>query len=587
MSLVYTTTIRCYRVSFLLCLLLALLAGAGHTEPAPSVSVSGIDGRLKENVLARLRINIFRLTQLSGTEIERLHRLAEEDIASALEPFGYYDPTVQGRLTFGDGSWQAAYVIDPGAPVLVSEVQIEVRGEGAGLPELANPAATFPLQRGAVLDHRLYEEGKKTVLRRARSLGLLDAAYGVHEIRVDRTNRHASLRLRLDTGRRYQFGRVLSDQQIIDPELLERFLPFQQGEPFSRRLLQEVQRDLYRTDYFGSVRVVADLDNVEDHAIPVIIEAEPPEHYNRYSVGIGWATDIGAHLRFERNNRLLNKRGHRLNGSLLIGELKSYGLLNYRVPVADPRFDSLVTSGLWDREQWEDIRTERLSTGLAFEHAQAEYLYGISLEALNESYRIGETRDSAVLIMPGIKGSLAWADDVVNTENGVRLSVEGTGASEQLLSDASFVKVRGDGKLIVSPLPDWRLIGSGAVGAILVDDIEDIPPSLRFYAGGEKSVRGYQYRSLGPVDERGSVIGGRLLLTGSVEIERRLGRYWRMAAFYDAGNAMDDLEVDLAHGVGIGLGFALPFGQVRLDVAYPLDDQGSTQSVFLSVGADL
>jgi translocation and assembly module TamA len=206
---------------------------------------------------------------------------------------------------------------------------------------------------------------------------------------------------------------------------------------------------------------------------------------------------------------------------------------------------------------------------------------------LNEDYRIGSTRGSTSLLMPGVKGSLALADDVVNTENGLRVTVDISGASQDLLSEASFLKLRGDGKLILSPVDGWRLIGRGSIGGILVEDIDDIPPSLRFYAGGEKSVRGYRYRSLGPADDSGNVIGGRLLLTGSIEIERRLSRYWRAAAFYDVGNAMDDFEVDLVDGVGIGIGVALPFGRARLDLAYPLQNEGRSQAVYLSVGADL
>ncbi|MBE0586030.1 MAG: BamA/TamA family outer membrane protein, partial [Desulfofustis sp.] len=98
---------------------------------------------------------------------------------------------------------------------------------------------------------------------------------------------------------------------------------------------------------------------------------------------------------------------------------------------------------------------------------------------------------------------------------------------------------------------------------------------------------GYSYRSLGPQDSSGSVVGGRYLLTGSIELERRLSEFWRGAVFYDVGNAMDDVAVDLAHGVGVGVGVALPFGQARLELSYPLSDEGSVQYVSISIGADL
>ncbi|MEE4314779.1 MAG: autotransporter assembly complex family protein [Desulfofustis sp.] len=577
-----------YRTPFFFCLLLVMIAVDGRCETDLTVSVTGVEGRLYENVMARLRINLFRAeSSLSGAEIRRLHRLAEEDIVSALQPFGYYKVTVDGRLERDDTKWQAVYRVALGDPVVVTDVSVTVIGEAAQLPELADAQARFPLRSGAVLDHQRYEKGKKELLRRTRSLGLLAATYTTSEIRVDRADNEAEIELVLDTGRRFVFGEVETDQRVISGELLARFIPFQPGEPFRRSLLQDLQRDLYRTDWFDTAVVAADTADLEHHAVPVNIRLTEQEHYNRYSFGVGYSTDIRSHIRFEWLNRLLNKQGHRAFASFLVGEQKSLSLINYSIPVADPRFSTVTASGLWNRELWEDTVTSKVSAGLAYDYLTPEYLFGVSVEVLNEDYRIGSTRGSTSLLMPGVKGSLALADDVVNTENGLRVTVDISGASQDLLSEASFLKLRGDGKLILSPIDGWRVIGRGSIGGILVEDIDDVPPSLRFYAGGEKSVRGYRYRSLGPADESGNVIGGRLLLTGSIEIERRLSRYWRAAAFYDVGNAMDDFEVDLVDGVGIGIGVALPFGQARLDLAYPLQSEGRSQAVYLSVGADL
>jgi translocation and assembly module TamA len=113
------------------------------------------------------------------------------------------------------------------------------------------------------------------------------------------------------------------------------------------------------------------------------------------------------------------------------------------------------------------------------------------------------------------------------------------------------------------------------------------PPSLRFYAGGEKSVRGYKYKTLGPEDSSGNIVGGRYLLTGSIAWERQIADLWRVSAFYDIGNAMDNWSKDLAQGIGVGVGLVLPFGHATLELAYPLDDQGTAQYLFIRVGTDL
>ncbi len=575
---------------FILFLLITPVLSLAETETETSltVSVDGVKGRLYDNVMARLRINRFsQNSELSETEIRRLHRLAESDIKASLAPFGYYSITVESELQNSGTGWQAIYHVKVGDPVTLDLMTLSIVGEGAELAELGDAEGFFDLEKGAALLQANYETGKRDLLRHTRALGFLDAVYTVHEIRIDRTSYLAEIDLVLDTGQRYLFGEVSTDQQIISAELLARFVPFDQGDWFIPRELQELQRDLYRTDYFGQVLVKGDTDNMDGLYVPISIELEPLENYNRYSIGLGYATDTKAYIRFEWKNRLLNQSGHRLNTSFLVGEQESHSVVNYRIPVADPRFNNVVGSAQWNRELWEDTITNIYSGGLSYEYMTTKLFYGVSLEILSEDYRIGDTTGKSELLMPGVKVSRAFADSVINTENGLRTSVEVHGASEEFVSDASFLSLRADGRLIVTPLSSWRLIGRGSVGYTLVDSIDDIPPSQRFYAGGERSVRGYRYRTLGPEDDDGNVIGGTYMLTGSIELEKSLSELWRVAAFYDTGNAMDDFTVDFAHGVGFGVGLALPFGQARLDLAYPLRELGSSQYLFITVGTDL
>jgi len=552
------------------------------------VSVQGVEGKLYDNIMARLRINLFRQNNnLNEAEIRRLHRVAEADIQSALTPYGYYSAKIEGSLERTESAWQVTYLVDPGKPVHLAGISVAVIGEGEPLAELADPQNIFDLKKGSQLNHVQYNKGKSALLRKARALGFLDASYPVHEIKIDRSTNEADIRLVLDSGPRYRFGSSTSEQDIINDELLQKFLPWERGDNFIPNEVYSLQRDLNRTDYFGFVAVEADTSDPDSLYVPVKIRLEPRQHYNRYSFGVGYATDTRAHVRFDWQNRLLNKAGHRISSSFLIGEQESHIVLNYQVPIADPRFNTLSLNGLWNRELWEDTITNSYSGGVAYEYLTERHHLGISVEALNEDYRIGDTRGKSQLLMPGIQGSWALADDIVNTGNGMRASVSLIGASDIFFSDASFLKVRADGTLILTPITNYRLIGRGSIGAVLVDSIDDIPPSLRFYAGGQKSVRGYRYRTLSPKDESGSITGGKYLLTGGIELERSFLQYWRGVVFYDVGNAMNDFSVDFAHGVGVGVGLALPFGQVRLELAYPLDDEGSSQFVFLSVGADL
>jgi translocation and assembly module TamA len=578
--------LRC-RALFFFTLLILFSGGVASAGPSLVVKVEGIEGKLLDNVLARLRIQVYsQESVLTETEILRLHQLSERDIESALAPLGFYSPEITATLTQDEDLWSASYLIEPGQPVLIDSVVISVVGPGAEFGD-EFIAETPAMKQGDVLNQRIYEEEKRRLLRRAIALGFLDAEYRQHEIRINRPAYKADVELQLDTGYRYHFGEIRVDQDIITEDLFSRFIEFDQDDYFSTRRLQELQRDLYRSDYFSSVVIEGDIEAAKQLRVPVDISVEPLNAYNRFSFGLGYSTDIRAYARFEWLNRLLNRWGHRLFSSVQYGELERYVTLNYTIPVVDPRYNALTGSGMWQKKSWEDTDTELYSTGLLYEYSTPEHYYGVSLEYLNEDYRVGETVGESQLLMPGVLWTWALADDIVTTRHGIRALIELKGAQEDVGSDASFAKLRAEGRAILTPLETFRLIGRGSIGTILVDSIDSIPPSVRFYAGGQKSVRGYKYRTLGPTNSSGTVLGGKILLTGGIECEKQFSENWRGVLFYDAGNAMNDINVDLAHGVGAGIGVVLPFGQARLEFAYPLNDEGEAQYVYLSVGTDL
>ncbi|HSO10488.1 MAG TPA: BamA/TamA family outer membrane protein, partial [Desulfoprunum sp.] len=386
---------------------------------------------------------------------------------------------------------------------------------------------------------------------------------------------------------RYLFGITTSDQKSIKPGLLARYLPYKVGDPWAPARIFELQRILYATDFFSRVSVRGDIDAARDLQIPVTVELETPQHLNRYSFGLGYATDTGARTQLEWRNRLLNTSGHKARGALQIAELENKFTLRYDIPRNDPRYDSYVVGATYNDQSWEQTQTRLVAAGLTLDHGEPRIRYGASIEGRNEKYDVGATSGTSKLLMPGANLAMIWADSLVNTRNGLQLAVNLNGASEATGSDATFLQVTGSSKLIFSPFRPWRLIGRGTLGATLVDSIDDLPPSLRYYAGGDQSIRGFDYKELGTKDSSGTVVGGRYLVVGSAELERSIDERWSLAAFFDVGNAMDDPKVDFEQGAGIGMRFRLPFGQVRLDLATALSDDNNPVRLHLSVGGDL
>jgi translocation and assembly module TamA len=572
-----------------LCLFLPAIAPSTvWADDFISVTIQGIDGRLYDNVAAFLTI-LDKKDQrsLRHTQVRGLHEDAQQEIREALEPFGYYDVQIEAELRREEDSWRAVYTINPGEPVRVAGVDIELDNPEVEVVNWADIAGGFSLQSGDVLDHVTYERGKKNLLEHLYALGYVKAEYRKSEIRIHKTEKSARIYLRVLPGSRYLFGDTVFDQELLSPELLIGFLNYEKGEPYSRQKLIQLQQILYRTNFFGQVVVRGEVEKPEGVYIPVTISLFDPEFFNRYTFGLGYATDDGMRGKAGWDNRLFNRHGHTVSSELQLAERRSSLNFIYGIPIMDPRYDKVYFGTTYDEEKWEETETRLFKGGVRYEYAGARFKYGAGLELHSEKYEIGSTSGETFLPIPNARWSMVYGDDPINTRNGLFFSINLKGAAESLLADTNFLQGLVSGKLITSPLDDVRFISRFSVGATWVDAIDDLPPSLRFYTGGDQSVRGYGYRELGAKDSSGTVVGGKYLLVGSFEVEKNIYGNWSAAAFIDTGQGVNDLAEDLSTGVGLGIRYRLPFGQIRVDVASAVSEEGQPLRLHLTVGADL
>jgi translocation and assembly module TamA len=179
------------------------------------------------------------------------------------------------------------------------------------------------------------------------------------------------------------------------------------------------------------------------------------------------------------------------------------------------------------------------------------------------------------------------ADNRLRPKRGWRASLDVQGAYSALLSDLSFIRIRAEGKWIASPGPG-RFLTRTELGATETDDFGRLPAAYRFFAGGDQSVRGYAYESLGPENADGEVIGGRYLATGSLEYEHPVKGNWSAAIFADAGNALNGLTGDVKTSLGVGVRWQSPVGPLRLDLAFPVrDSDADLVRLHFSMGPEL
>jgi translocation and assembly module TamA len=189
--------------------------------------------------------------------------------------------------------------------------------------------------------------------------------------------------------------------------------------------------------------------------------------------------------------------------------------------------------------------------------------------------------------MPGVSYSLLRSDNRLDPNRGYRLQFDLRGAVDGLLSDANVLHGNVMLKGLTTVFDNHRLLGRVQFGGTETNGFSAVPPSLRFFAGGDQSVRGYDYQSLSPENNRGDKIGGRYLFTASAEYQYSLTDKWRLATFIDQGNSFNSLEFPtLKTGVGFGVRWVSPVGPLRLDLAHALDDDGGVRLHF-SMGPEL
>src|SRR5579864_6320484 len=199
-----------------------------------TVELHGVDDELRTNVLAYLSFERYKkTTDLSADTIERLHERVEREVESALRPFGYYEPKVHSDVTDGGkGDWRVTIDIDPGPPVLLDLIDVQVHGAGEQDPLFTRITENLPLHRGDRLNHATYESLKGDLQRTAATYGYLDAKLTRNELAVDPQNRTASIVLELQTGERYRFGETTIVQKVVNDALVRRYFRYRKGDPF-------------------------------------------------------------------------------------------------------------------------------------------------------------------------------------------------------------------------------------------------------------------------------------------------------------------------------------------------------------------
>ena len=579
---------------------------------ALEATIEGIEDPLANNV--RLYLDGLEAEQYSPARLESevLRRSSE-----ALRVFGYYSPTIEPRFDDPEAPSSVTLSISPGEPVRIEVLSLSVTGDAADDAPFREAIEDFPLSEGDRLRHAPFDSLRSRLANLALERGYFDWRFADRRMEVRPYANSARLYLAMDSGRRHRFGDVTFQGEHIEASRLEALAPFASGEPYLASEVARFNQRLGQTEWFASVNVrprlnrelarlalpdaasgwwqsldvegltpverepriaaealvaAAGLQRPAAPEVPIDVSVTPADRH-QFEVGVGYATDVGPRLHLAWHQPWINRYGHGLNHDLYLSgpEQRITGV--YTVPLADPLRDSYrFQYGLRNKDN-EDTRTLESTVEAArrwtFDNDWQQTLY---LRGTYEDFTQAGVSNQVVLLYPGISWSRTRTRNPTFPTWGDRQRFAVEYSSDWWGSAAEFLRLTGDSEWIRMLGDDNRFVGRVGIGSITTSDFADVPPSLRFFTGGDRSVRGYAFESLAPENDEGRLVGGEQLFTASLEAQRRITGKWWLASFVDTGDAFSDWSPgDLKTGAGLGVRWISPVGPIRLDIAHPFD----------------
>jgi len=604
---------------------LLCLAAAGLAHADVDIEVRGVSEELRSNVLIYLSLSRYKGRDLDADTAERLHNRVEREVKEALRPFGYYEPTVQSELTErGKNDWRAVIQIEPGPPVIVSSLELRVSGPGSTDRVFERIVSRPLLRKGDTLRHKDYDQMKDDLQRTAATYGYLDARMVRNELRVDPPNHTATIALEMQTGERYRFGATTIDQSVIKESLVRRYMRYHEHDYFDLTELLRTQFALDDSQYFSTVEVLPGDPDRAQHTVPVSIRAQAAKR-NRFSFGGGYGTDTGPRGTFLWDRRLVNDSGHRFSTQIQASAVSQLLQSSYSIPIFDPALEKLSLIAAVEESVPGDLHNRDISVGPSLTRVVDRWQYVLAVNATRSTTSDGNTAPqdhprSDNLLIPSLtvasvpRGYLGEALFEQGFVGYIRGAYHGLGSSE------NFLQVHAQGERSFHLGGPYHLLLRGEAGVSLVGNLSDLPGSLRYFAGGDRSVRGFAFDDLSPVlpqltctqarpltaadctqayDSHGNPIllkvGGRHVLTGTFELERDLPKNFGVAAFYDFGNAFDVFGKSpnpvyphfIEYSVGVGFRWRLPIVTLGVDVAQPLSRPGASPRFHLNFSPKL
>lgn len=558
-------------------LTLALTSLPSH---ALDIKLVGVEKKLRPT----MRATIEAPTDDSEEGIAEFLDAIPDRVQQTMQSVGYYNAKVDVQR---EGE-VATVTVDAGEPVKINLVVPIINGmareDGGYMPVIGQ----MPLKKNAIFTHADYEKAKDVLFDRAQDRGYFDFEYVKTEVRISRKNNTAEIRLEVDSGERYSFATVEFDSDYFSDEVLQTYVPFEYGDDYESSKLALLTQQMQNTGFFSTVKVVPLRGELYGKQVPIKIEVRKKEK-NQVGIGLGFATDTEWRGKLTWTKPLVNKAGHSFDAALGVSAINQDLTFAYRIPRAsDP------LSNYWSLEAGiQNVKVEEQVSFLSTVNMQRirrtprNWTESFFVRWEREKFELPGQEDEVNLVLPGFSYAKNKSTGFPFPTEGYSVFASFFLGSKQTLSDILLYKSVVNLKYLKSVSKNDTFILSAQYGAINSSDFDRVPTSQRFFVGGDRTIRGFPFRTLSPLNADGEAVGGRYLEVTSLEYNRKIRDVWALALFVDAGRAFDSFKSGYNVGAGFGVRWYSPVGPFRIDFAFGISDEDTPFQLHLSLGPDL